>query len=334
MEAIKKVIEGIDLSREEALEVMELIMNGEATDAQIGGFLVAMRLKGETVEEISSFTQVMREKATKIEANALDILDTCGTGGDSSHTFNISTLTAFVAAGAGITVAKHGNRSVSSKCGSADLIRELGINIDIPPEKVSECLQKVGIAFLFAPKLHASMKYAIGPRRELGIRTFFNILGPMTNPAGAKRQLIGVYDKNLVETIAGVLANLGSERAFVVHGNDGLDEITTTDETFIAEIDSGTVRSYYIKPEDFNIERAVPDDLTGGDAVENVRIFKSILSGEKGSKRDIVLLNSAYAICAGGGAETPQEGLKTARNSIDSGAAIAKYNELKELSNS
>ncbi|MFC1552787.1 anthranilate phosphoribosyltransferase, partial [Candidatus Latescibacterota bacterium] len=226
MEAIKKVIEGIDLSRDEAFEVMNLIMSGEATDAQIGGFLVAMRLKGETVEEISSFTRVMREKATKIEAGTPDVLDTCGTGGDGSHTFNISTLSAFVAAGAGITVAKHGNRSVSSKCGSADLIKELGINVDIPPEKVSECLQKAGIAFLFAPKLHASMKYAIGPRRELGIRTFFNILGPMTNPAGAKRQLIGVYSKDLVETVAGVLADLGSERAFVVHGNDGLDEIT------------------------------------------------------------------------------------------------------------
>ncbi|MFC1650641.1 anthranilate phosphoribosyltransferase, partial [Candidatus Latescibacterota bacterium] len=255
MEAIKKVIEGIDLSREESLEVMELIMSGEATDAQIGGFLVAMRLKCETVEEISSFTRVMREKATKIEAATPDVLDTCGTGGDGSHTFNISTLTAFVAAGAGITVAKHGNRSVSSKCGSADLIRELGINIDIPPEKVSECLQQTGIAFLFAPKLHASMKYAIGPRRELGIRTFFNILGPMTNPAGAKRQLIGVYSKELVETVAGVLADLGSVRAFIVHGNDGLDEITTTDETYIAEINNGKISSYSISPEDFNINR-------------------------------------------------------------------------------
>jgi anthranilate phosphoribosyltransferase len=334
MEAIKKVIEGIDLSRDEALEVMELIMSGEATDAQIGGFLVAMRLKGETVEEISSFTRVMREKATKIESGSSDVLDTCGTGGDGSHTFNISTLSAFVAAGAGITVAKHGNRSVSSKCGSADLIKELGINVDIPPEKVSECLQKTGIAFLFAPKLHASMKYAIGPRRELGIRTFFNILGPMTNPAGAKRQLIGVYSRDLVETVSGVLADLGSERAFVVHGNDGLDEITTTDETYIAEINGGKISTYSVSPEDFGIARAKPEDLTGGETDENAVIFKSILSGEKGPKSDIVLLNSAFAICAGGGAETPQEGLEIAVKSIESGAAMAKCNELKELSNS
>ena len=333
-EAVKKAVEGIDLTRDEARAAMETIMSGEATDAQIGGFLVAMRLKGETVEEIASFTRVMREKATYIEAGTSRVLDTCGTGGDGTNTFNISTISAFVAAGAGITVAKHGNRSVSSKCGSADLIRELGINIDIPPEKVSECLKKGGVAFLFAPKLHASMKYAIGPRRELGIRTFFNILGPMTNPAGAKRQLIGVYSRELVDTVAGVLADLGSERAFVVHGNDGLDEISTTAETYVAEVKDGKVDTYTISLEDFGIKTALPEELKGGEISENAAIFMSVLSGETGPKRDIVALNSAFAICAGGVADTPLEGLKIAEESIDSGAAMKKYEALKELSNS
>ena len=333
-EAVQKAVGGVDLTADEARTVMEIIMNGEATDAQIGGFLVAMRLKGETVEEISSFTRVMREKATRIDAGSSDVLDTCGTGGDGSHTFNISTVSAFVAAGAGITVAKHGNRSVSSKCGSADVLRELGINLDIPPEKVSECLQKVGIAFLFAPKLHASMKYAIGPRRELGIRTFFNILGPMTNPAGANRQLLGVYSPELVETMAGVLAELGSVRAFVVHGGDGLDEITTISETTIAEVKDGAVNIRTFNPEDFGISKAKPEDLAGGEADENASIFTSILSGEKGPKRDIVLINSAFAICAGGKANTPNEGMKLAEQSIDSGAAKAKYEALRECTNS
>ena len=333
-EAVEKAVRGVDLTADEARTVMEIIMNGEATDAQIGGFLVAMRLKGETVEEISSFTRVMREKATRIDAGSADVLDTCGTGGDGSHTFNISTVSAFVAAGAGITVAKHGNRSVSSKCGSADVLRELGINLDIPPEKVSECLQKVGIAFLFAPKLHASMKYAIGPRRELGIRTFFNILGPMTNPAGANRQLLGVYSPDLVETMAGVLAELGSVRAFVVHGADGLDEITTISETTIAEVKDGVVNVRTFEAEDIGIPKAKSEDLTGGEADENASIFTSILSGEKGPKCDIVLINSAFAICAGGKADTPEAGLKLAEQSIDSGAAMAKYEALKECTNS
>lgn len=334
-EALQKVIEGNDLSSDEARSVMETIMSGEATDAQIGGFLVAMRLKGETVGEIASFTRVMREKATRIDPGAkTDVLDTCGTGGDGAHTFNISTVTAFVAAGAGITVAKHGNRSVSSKCGSADVLKELGIDLDITPDKVSECLRQVGISFLFAPKLHASMKHAIGPRRELGIRTFFNILGPMTNPAGANRQIIGVYSADLVETIAGVLAELGSVRAFVVHGGDGLDEVTTTRETLIAEVKNGLVMVSTFNPEDMGIERAFPQNLGGGDATENAALFKSVLSGEKGPKRDIVLVNSAFAICAGGRAETPEDGIEPARESIDSGAAMAKYEALRECTNS
>ncbi len=333
-EAIKKAVEGIDLTREEARSAMETIMNGEATDAQISGFLVAMRLKGETVEEIASFAGVMREKATRIDAGTADVLDTCGTGGDGTGTFNISTVTAFVAAGAGITVAKHGNRSVSSKCGSADVLKELGVNIEITPDRVSECLKKVGIAFLFAPKLHASMKYAIGPRRELGIRTFFNILGPMTNPAGAARQLMGVYSEELVETVAGVLADLGCERGFVVHGHDGLDEITTTDVTTVASVRNGVVDITTVNPEDYGIVKAAVGDLTVDTVQENVSIFKAVLSGEHGPGRDIVLLNSAFAICAGGAAGTPGEGLKLAKESIDSGAAMAKFEALKEFTNS
>jgi len=276
----------------------------------------------------------MREKATRIHAGTADVLDTCGTGGDGAQTFNISTVAAFVAAGAGIVVAKHGNRSVSSKCGSADVLKELGVNIDIPPEKVSDCLQQVGIAFLFAPKLHASMKYAIGPRRELGLRTFFNILGPMTNPAGANRQLIGVYSPELVEKVAGVLAMLGSKRAFVVHGGDGLDEITTTSATTVAEIREGTVNIFEFNPGDLGIEQAAPETLTGGDTEENAAFFRAVLCGEKGPKRDIILVNSAFAICAGGKAETPYEGLKLAVESIDSGAALKKYDGLKEFTNS
>jgi len=332
--AIQTVVEGAHLTGVEARAVMEIIMNGEATDAQIGAFLIAMRMKGETVEEITSFVRVMREKATRIHAGTADVLDTCGTGGDGAQTFNISTVAAFVAAGAGIVVAKHGNRSVSSKCGSADVLKELGVNIDIPPEKVSDCLQQVGIAFLFAPKLHASMKYAIGPRRELGLRTFFNILGPMTNPAGANRQLIGVYSPELVEKVAGVLAMLGSKRAFVVHGGDGLDEITTTSATTVAEIREGTVNIFEFNPGDLGIEQAAPETLTGGDTEENAAFFRAVLCGEKGPKRDIVLVNSAFAICAGGKAETPYEGLKLAVESIDSGAALKKYDGLKEFTNS
>jgi anthranilate phosphoribosyltransferase len=332
-EAIKKAVAGEHLNREEARSVMETIMNGEATDAQIGGFLVAMRLKGETVEEISSFVRVMREKAIRIDDGSVEVLDTCGTGGDGARTFNISTVSAFVAAGAGVTVAKHGNRSVSSKCGSADVLTELGVQIDIPPERVSECLRETGIGFLFAPKLHASMKYAIGPRRELGLRTFFNILGPMTNPAGARRQLLGVYDRALVETVAGVLADLGCTRAFVVHGGDGLDEITTTCATTVAEVSGGGVRLFEIEPSRYGIPRASATDITGGDPARNAEIFLAVLSGETGAYRDIVLFNSAFSICAGGRAETPEEGLELAAMSIDSGAAMNAFERLRGFTN-
>jgi anthranilate phosphoribosyltransferase len=332
-EAIRKAVEKNDLTRDEARDAMLAIMNGEASDAQIAGFLVAMRIKGETVGEIASFAEVMRGKATRIEAGTADVLDTCGTGGDSAGTFNISTISAFVAAGAGIAVAKHGNRSVSSKCGSADVLREVGVNIDIPPERVSECLQTTGIAFLFAPKLHASMKYAIGPRRELGIRTFFNILGPMTNPALARRQLLGVYSEELVATVAGVLSELGCVRGFVVHGSDGLDEITTTGPTTVAEIRNGAFAVMTVKPGDFGIASARPEDIRVSDIEGNTAVFRDVLAGKKSPARDIVLLNAGFAICAGGKAETPGEGIERARDSIDSGSALAKFESMRNFTN-
>ena len=330
-QALKKAVEGFDLTRGEARSAMETIMNGEATDAQIGGFLVAMRLKGETVEEIASFARVMREKATRIDVGDDDVLDTCGTGGDGARTFNISTAAAFVAAGAGVRVAKHGNRSVSSSCGSADVLATMGVKIDIPPERVSECIRLTGIGFLFAPLLHASMKHAIGPRRELAIRTFFNILGPMTNPAGAKRQLLGVYSEALVEIVAGVLADLGSGRAYVVHGEDGLDELSTTGGTKVAEIDRGTIRTYRVIPDDFGISRVNPVELAGGDAELNAKLLTGVLEGEKGPRRDIVLLNAAFAIAAGGRASSPQEGFALAVESLDSGAAMDVYRRMREF---
>ncbi len=330
-QALKKAVEGFDLTRGEARSAMETIMNGEATDAQIGGFLVAMRLKGETVEEIASFARVMREKATRIDVGDDDVLDTCGTGGDGARTFNISTAAAFVAAGAGVRVAKHGNRSVSSSCGSADVLATMGVKIDIPPERVSECIRLTGIGFLFAPLLHASMKHAIGPRRELAIRTFFNILGPMTNPAGAKRQLLGVYSEALVEIVAGVLADLGSVRAYVVHGEDGLDELSTTGGTKVAEIDRGTIRTYRVIPDDFGISRVNPVELAGGDAELNAKLLTGVLEGEKGPRRDIVLLNAAFDIAAGGRASSPQEGFALAVESLDSGAAMDVYRRMREF---
>ena len=331
-EAIAKKIEGNNLTENEAYQVMLEIMEGRATDAQIGGFLVALRRWNATVEEVVAFTRVMREKATRIPAPEGPILDTCGTGGDSSGTFNISTVTAFIAAGAGVTVAKHGNRSVSSTCGSADLLKELGIQIELEPESLGRCLKEIGIAFLFAPLLHGAMKYAIGPRRELGVRTVFNVLGPMTNPAGANRQLMGVYSPTLVEMCGKVLSELGSEHVITVYGSDGLDEITTTGSTMIFEVKNGQSKTYEINPEDYGIARAYPEELKCGSPAESADIFLSLLSGEKGPKRDAVLLNGAFAIYAGGMAENPGEGIEKARESIDSGAALEKFNSLKDVS--
>ena len=332
-EAISKVVDQKDLTEEEAIGVMNEIMGGEATPAQIACFLTALRLKGETVEEITGSARVMREKAMQVKAKQDIVVDTCGTGGDGLHTFNISTTAAFVVAGADLAVAKHGNRSVSSRCGSADLLKAFGVNIEAGLEKVEECLEKVGIGFLFAPLLHGAMKYAIGPRREIGIRTIFNILGPLTNPAGAQAQVLGVYAPPLTELLAGVLRNLGSQHAFVVHGMDGLDEITLTSETKVSELAEGKIKNYQIKPEDFGFKSCRMEDLKGGDAQENVEITRSVLKAEPGPRREIVLLNAAAAIVAGGKAKDLSQGIEKAARSIDSGKAMKKLEELISLTN-
>lgn len=331
VEAIQHLVNGQDLSEQEAAQVMAEIMNGEATPAQIAAFLTALRIKGETIAEITGCARVMREKAHRIHTTHPNVVDTCGTGGDGSHTFNISTIAALVVAAAGVPVAKHGNRSVSSKCGSADLLRALGVNIELSPERVEACLAEVGIAFLFAPLLHGAMKFAIGPRREIAIRTIFNILGPLTNPAGAQAQLLGVYSAHLTEVLAGVLANLGSYHAFVVHGNDGLDEITLTGETKVTELKEKEIQTYQIIPEDFGLQRTTPEMLQGGDPETNARIALAILQGEKGPKRDVVLLNAGVALVAGGAANTIPEGIAKASEAIDSGAAMRILEALRSF---
>lgn len=332
-EVIQKLIAGKDLGREEARAVMDQIMSGGATDAQIGAFLIALRIKGETVDEIAGCAQGMREKATPIKTSRSGLIDTCGTGGDGSGTFNISTTVAFVACGAGLAVAKHGNRSISSQCGSADVLGELGVNIEAPPEKVGECIDEVGIGFLFAIYLHGAMKHAIGPRKELATRTVFNALGPLTNPAGAKRQLIGVYASDLTDKVAGVLNELGSERAFVVHGSDGLDEITLTGPTRVSELNGGQISTREISPGDFGLETVAAEALAGGDAAHNAQILREVLDGKQGPQRDVVLLNAAAAIAAGGLAEDMAAGIAIARESIDSGKARQALDRLVEVSN-
>ncbi|MBN2374301.1 anthranilate phosphoribosyltransferase [bacterium] len=327
-EAIAKAVDGSNLSKEEAAQTMEEIMSGNATDAQIASFITALRIKGETVDEITGFTEVMRNKATRINAKG-PVIDTCGTGGDRAQTFNISTISALIAAGAGALVAKHGNRSVSSKCGSADCLHALGIDINASADKVESCLNDVGIGFLFAPLLHSSMKYAIGPRREIGIRTVFNILGPMTNPAGAKSQLLGVYSPGLTETMATVLKNLGSLNVMVVYGMDGLDEITITGPTRVSELKGNYISTYKIEPSDFGLPLASMDDLKGGESEDNARICINILKGDKGPKRDVCLLNAGAAIYLAGLAEDMKEGIEKAKSSIDSGAAMEKLEGLR-----
>lgn len=332
-EAIKDLIAGADLGRARTRAAMNQIMSGQATDAQIGAFLIALRIKGETVDEIAGCAEVMREKATPIATTRPELIDTCGTGGDDSGTFNISTAVAFVACGAGLAVAKHGNRSISSHCGSADVLTALGVNVEASPEKVGECLDEVGIGFLFAVALHGAMKHAIGPRRELATRTVFNVLGPLTNPAGAKRQLIGVYDGALTEALAGVLGQLGSERALVVHGSDGLDEITLTGPTQVSELRDGQVSTRQIDPRDFGLQLAPAEALQGGDAAYNARILREVLDGREGPRRDVVLINAAAAIAVGGRAEDTTAGLELARASIDSGRARQALDRLVEVSN-
>jgi len=331
--AILSAVEGRHLTREKATATMQAIMSGEATDAQIACLLTALRLKGETVDEITGFATVMRDKVTPIHHSAPAVLDTCGTGGDGLHTFNISTIAAFVAAGAGAIVAKHGNRSVSSKCGSADVLRALGVNIDAPVEVVERCLTEAGIGFLYAPLLHKAMKHAIGPRREIGIRTVFNILGPLTNPAGATAQLLGVYDAALTNTLAHVLKELGTARAFVVHGDDGEDEISLTGPTTVAELHDGRVISYTITPEQFDLPPVTIDALVGGAPDENARIAHDVLAGKKGPHTDAVVLNAGAAIAAAGLADDIAAGITAARDAIASGAAAAKLNALVQLTN-
>lgn len=335
-DAIKKVIAGNSLTTDESVAVFSDIMSGSATDAQIAALIVALRLKGESVEEITGAASAMREKATLVIPEKKDhVIDTCGTGGDGMNTFNISTATAFVAAGAGATVAKHGNRSVSSKCGSADVLESLGVNITLSPEKIKMCMDNVGIGFLFAVSLHKAMKYAIGPRKEIGIRTIFNVLGPLTNPALASTQLMGVFSPSLTETMANVLNNMGTRKAYVVHGLDSLDEISISASTQISEVNNGSVSTYVIQPEDFGINKADISDIKGGDAKENASIIKEILKGKlSGPKRDIVILNSAFALSASGITSSPKDGIQVAKDIIDSGKAFKKLEDLIEISNS
>lgn len=333
VEAIKKVVEKQNLTSTEAATVMEEIMGGQATDAQIASLITALRMKGETVDEITGFAQVMRSKATRIRPHQTELLDTCGTGGDISYTFNISTATAFVAAGAGVRVAKHGNRSVSSQCGSADVMEALGVKIELTPELVEACIDEVGIGFMFAPLLHQAMKYAIGPRKEIGIRTVFNILGPLTNPAQATSQILGVFNPALTETMAQVLGDLGVKHALVVHGAGGLDELSTMGENKISEWANGGVKTYSLQPLDLGLPLVTLNDLKGGTTKENAQIIRVILSGEKGPKRDIVLLNSAAALIAADKAGDFKEGIAMAAQSIDSGAALEKLDKLIEFSN-
>ncbi|MBM4271667.1 MAG: anthranilate phosphoribosyltransferase [Deltaproteobacteria bacterium] len=333
-EAITKMVNREDLKEHEMMEVMSEIMEGKATPAQIAAFITGLRIKGETVDEVTGAARIMRQKAIRIDACSPIIVDTCGTGGDGMHTFNISTTAAFVVAAAGLTVAKHGNRAVSSGCGSADVLEALGVNINAPPETVEECVQQIGIGFLFAPKLHGAMKHAIGPRREIGIRTIFNMLGPLTNPAGATSQLIGVYAPELTEMFAGVLKKLGARRAFVVHGSDGLDEATITGETRVSELKDGLITTYNINPVYLFGETYPVDALRGGDASLNAQITKDVLSGRNGACRMVVVLNAALAIMAGEKVTSLKEGIELAEECIDSGAAVKKLQGLIELSNS
>ncbi len=332
-EAISKVTARDNLTEAEAEAVMREVMEGQATVAQIAAYMTALRMKGETVDEIAGSAKVMREKAVRVRVSDPYVVDTCGTGGDRMKTFNISTATAFVVAGAGITVAKHGNRSVSSSCGSADVLKALGVSIDYPPERVEECINEVGIGFLFAPLYHGAMKHAIGPRQEIGIRTIFNVLGPLTNPAGASIQVLGVYSSELTDLMAQVLMNLGSLHCFCVWGHDGLDEITITTKTKVCEAKEGKIKCYHIEPKDFDIPTAQISDIRGGTPEQNAGIITEILNGQKGPKRDIVLLNAAPAIVATGRAKTLHEGVQRAAEAIDMGAAHEKLEALKKMTN-
>ncbi|MQF49167.1 anthranilate phosphoribosyltransferase [SAR202 cluster bacterium AC-647-N09_OGT_505m] len=330
-QAISTVVSGHDLSTNDAIQVMEEIMTGAATPAQFGAFVTALRLKGETAEEIAGMARVMREKALHVRSEG-DLVDTCGTGGDGSQTINVSTISAFVVTGAGLKVAKHGNRAITSACGSADVLEAAGVKIDLGPKGVERCIHEVGIGFMFAPTFHPAMKYAGPPRREIGIRTVFNILGPLTNPAGARSQVLGIADGSLGEQMALVLQHLGCQHALVVHGEDGLDEVSIAAPTQIWELKQGNIFSYSVTPEDLGLSRASADAIMGGSAKENVNAMNRILGGEKGPGRDVVLLNAAAALAAGDAVQNLRQGIMVASESIDSGRALEKLRTLCELS--
>lgn len=341
-EALEKIIADKDLSRSEAEAAMEEILAGRATDAQIAALLTGLRMKGETVDELVGFATAMRRHATPIFSGHSHIadealVDTCGTGGDASGTFNVSTAAAFVVAGAGVRVAKHGNRSISSHCGSADVLEQLGVRIDLPPESVARSIEEIGIGFLFAPAMHAATRHAMQARRELKMRTVFNLLGPLTNPAGASAQVVGVYDASYTELLARALGELGVKRAFVVHGADGLDEISISDETYVAELRDGIVRSFIVTPEDFGLHRALLEEIRGGDAKQNAEIIhkilgRSLLYRDHGPHREIVLANASAALVAAGRATDFLDGVHLAAKSIDSGAAREKLEALVAFS--
>jgi len=331
--AIKTVIQRNDLSSDDMHAVMTTIMTGDATPAQIGGFLVGLQMKGETVAEIAAAAKVMRELATPVEINGAHIVDTCGTGGDGASTFNVSTASAFVVAAAGATVAKHGNRSISSSSGSADVLEAAGVNLDISAEQVKKCIETVGVGFMFAQKHHGAMKHAIGPRRDMAVRTIFNLLGPLTNPARAKHQVLGVFDKKWVEPMAEVLKELGSKHVLVVHAQDGLDEISIGSESYVAELNNGTITTYTVQPEDFGLARSNIDSLAVADAKQSLAIIESVFAGTKGAARDIVCLNAGAAIYAADITDSLAAGISLAQQNIDNGQAQQKLTDFVTATN-
>ncbi|MBU0599490.1 anthranilate phosphoribosyltransferase [bacterium] len=329
-EIIETLVQGHHLNLEESKQIINMIMEGELTQAQIGSILTALRMKGETATEIAGAALAMREKAVKINVQG-DLIDTCGTGGDKRSTFNISTIAALVVAGCGVKVAKHGNKSVSSKCGSADLLESLGVNINVEVEVVEECINKIGFGFLYAPLFHKAMLHVVGPRKELGIRTIFNILGPLTNPAGAKYHILGTYEPNLTETIALALKNLNSKRAFVVHGEDGLDEITLTARTKISELAEEEVKTYYVSPENYGFKRCQLSDLRGGTIEDNANIALNILHDKDDPLKNIVFLNCAFALLCVNKVKTVEEGINLAREAIEKKKALEVLEKLKHF---
>lgn len=330
---IQKMVDRVDLTEEEARTAMEGIMAGQASDAQIAGFLTALRMKGETAQELIGFARVMREKAEPLwDGEVLQVLDTAGTGGDRSGTFNISTAAAFVAAGAGVRVAKHGNRSATSRCGSADVMEALGVDIQMPIDRLRRAIKDIGIGFLFAQRFHTSMKHVMPVRTQLKLRTVFNILGPLASPAAACFQVVGVSSPEIMELMANALQGLGLDHAFVVHGANGMDEVSISSRTYVVEIRRGEVRQFVMTPEDFGLASAKIETILGGDAAENAKIIESVFHGEQGARRDVVLMNAAPALVAGGAATTWKDGIRLAAEALDSGAALAKLHQLREES--